>query len=177
MPGLIHIYCGEGKGKTTAAIGLAVRCAGSGRKGLILQFLKDGKSSEFAALSHVPGIEAVPQTKTFGFTWTLTPEEKQAAAAYYTSLLEDAFCRAGDFDLLILDDLGSELTTQFTQSALYELVNTRLVGEKHTVISSNLSMEEAARRYAPQIASRLDGEYHVLHFFGDDIRLLRKNRL
>lgn len=80
-------------------------------------------------------------------------------------------------DLLILDDLGSELTTQFTQSALYELVNTRLVGEKHTVISSNLSMEEVARRYAPQIASRLDGEYHVLHFFGDDIRLLRKNRL
>lgn len=80
-------------------------------------------------------------------------------------------------DLLILDDLGSELTTQFTQSALYELVNTRLVGEKHTVISSNLSMEEVARRYAPQIASRLEGEYHVLHFFGDDIRLVRKNRL
>ena len=80
-------------------------------------------------------------------------------------------------DLLILDDLGSELTTQFTQSALYELVNTRLVAGKHTVISSNLSMEEAARRYAPQIVSRLDGEYHVLHFFGDDIRLVRKNRL
>ena len=80
-------------------------------------------------------------------------------------------------DLLILDNLGSELTTQFTQSALYELVNTRLVAGKHTVISSNLSMEEAARRYAPQIVSRLDGEYHVLHFFGDDIRLVRKNRL
>ena len=80
-------------------------------------------------------------------------------------------------DLLILDDLGSELTTQFTQSALYELVNTRLVADKRTVISSNLSMEEAAQRYAPQIVSRLDGEYHILHFFGDDIRLLRKNRL
>ena len=80
-------------------------------------------------------------------------------------------------DLLILDDLGSELTTQFTQSALYELVNTRLVAGKCTVISSNLSMEEAARRYSPQIASRLEGEYHVLHFFGDDIRLLKKNRL
>ena len=105
MPGLIHIYCGEGKGKTTAAIGLAVRCAGSGRKVLILQFLKDGKSSEFASLSHVPGIETVPQTRTFGFTWTLTPEEKQEAAAYYTSLLDDAFCRAGDFDLLILDEV------------------------------------------------------------------------
>jgi DNA replication protein DnaC len=80
-------------------------------------------------------------------------------------------------DLLILDDLGSELTTQFVQSALYELVNTRLVAGKHTVISSNLTMEEAARRYSPQIASRLMGEYHVLHFFGDDIRLLRKNQL
>ena len=80
-------------------------------------------------------------------------------------------------DLLILDDLGSELTTQFVQSALYELINTRLVAGKHTVISSNLTMEEAARRYSPQIASRLAGEYHVLHFFGDDIRLLKKNRL
>ena len=80
-------------------------------------------------------------------------------------------------DLLILDDLGSELTTQFTQSALYELVNTRLVAGKHTVISSNLSMEEVAQRYAPQIASRLEGEYHILHFFGDDIRLLKKGRL
>ena len=80
-------------------------------------------------------------------------------------------------DLLILDDLGSELTTQFTQSALYELINTRLVAGRHTVISSNLSMEETARRYSPQIASRLEGEYHVLHFFGEDIRLLKKNRL
>ena len=80
-------------------------------------------------------------------------------------------------DLLILDDLGSELTTQFTQSALYEVINTRLVGGRHTVISSNLSIGEAAQRYAPQTASRLDGEYHTLEFFGDDIRLLRKNRL
>ncbi len=80
-------------------------------------------------------------------------------------------------DLLILDDLGSELTTQFVQTALYELVNTRMVSGKHTVISSNLTMEEAGRRYSPQIASRLSGEYHVLRFFGDDIRLLKKNRI
>ena len=80
-------------------------------------------------------------------------------------------------DLLILDDLGSELTTQFTQSALYELVNTRLVAGRCTVISSNLSMDEAARRYSPQIASRLAGEYRVLPFFGEDIRLQRKRRL
>ena len=80
-------------------------------------------------------------------------------------------------DLLIVDDLGSELTTQFTQSALYELINTRLVAERHTVISTNLSLEEISRRYNPQITSRIEGEYHVLHFFGDDIRMLKKQRL
>lgn len=79
-------------------------------------------------------------------------------------------------DLLILDDLGCELTTQFVQSALYTLVNTRLAAGLHTVISSNLSMDEVSHRYSPQIASRLAGEYHVLHFFGDDIRLLKKNQ-
>lgn len=80
-------------------------------------------------------------------------------------------------ELLIVDDLGSELTTQLTQSALYELINARLVAQRHTVISTNLSLEEIARRYNPQIASRIEGEYHVLHFFGDDIRMLRKQRL
>ena len=80
-------------------------------------------------------------------------------------------------DLLILDDLGSNMPTQFTHSVLYELVNSRLVSGRHTVISSNLTMEELAGQYPPRLVSRLAGEYHVLHFFGDDIRQLRKNRL
>ena len=80
-------------------------------------------------------------------------------------------------DLLILDDLGREMTTRFTQSVLYELVNTRLVADKRTVVSSNLTMAEIAQRYDPPIASRLDGEYHLLEFFGGDIRSLRKNQL
>ena len=78
-------------------------------------------------------------------------------------------------DLLILDDLGCELTTQFVQSALYTIVNTRLTAGLHTVISSNLSMDDIAQRYSPQTASRLSGEYHVLHFEGQDIRQLKKN--
>lgn len=126
MPGLIHIYCGDGKGKTTAAMGLAVRCAGSGRKVLILQFLKDGKSSEFTSLSHLPNIEVIPQTKTFGFTWTLTPEERAEAAAYYSGLLEQAFRRAGDFDLLILDEaLGACTTGMVDESRLLSLLDGR----------------------------------------------------
>lgn len=79
-------------------------------------------------------------------------------------------------DLLILDDLGSEMTTPFVQSALYTLVNTRLTAGRRTVISSNLSMDEVRRRYSGQTASRLEGEYRVLPFYGEDIRLLRKQR-
>ena len=80
-------------------------------------------------------------------------------------------------DLLILDDLGSELTTPFVQSALYTLINSRLTADKGTVISSNLTMDQVRQRYTPQIASRLEGEYRALPFYGEDIRLLRKQRL
>ena len=105
MSGLIHIYCGDGKGKTTAAMGLALRAAGSGKRVLILQFLKDGTSSEFASLAHVPGIETIPHTRTFGFSWTLSDEEKKQAKEYYSGLLEEAFQRSRDFDLLVLDEV------------------------------------------------------------------------
>ena len=80
-------------------------------------------------------------------------------------------------DLLILDDLGSEMTTPFVQSALYTLLNTRLTADLATVISSNLSMDDVHRRYSPQIASRLEGEYRTLPFYGEDIRLQRKKQL
>ena len=79
-------------------------------------------------------------------------------------------------DLLILDDLGSEMTTAFVQSALYTLVNTRLTAGRATVISSNLAMDGIRARYSGQIASRLEGEYRTLQFYGEDIRLQRKSR-
>ena len=80
-------------------------------------------------------------------------------------------------DLLILDDLGSELTTPFVRSALYTLVNTRLTQNRATIISTNLSMDGMRARYNGQTASRLEGEYRVLRFYGEDIRLQRKSKL
>ena len=77
-------------------------------------------------------------------------------------------------DLLILDDLGSEMTTSFSQSSLYELVNERLLNHKSTVISTNLPPEELSLRYSQQAVSRLLGEYQLLQFRGPDIR--RKKR-
>ena len=73
-------------------------------------------------------------------------------------------------DLLIIDDLGTEMTTSFTVSALYEIVNTRLVTGRKTIINSNLTLDELRRRYSDQIMSRIEGDYHVLTFRGDDIR-------
>ena len=74
-------------------------------------------------------------------------------------------------DLLILDDLGSELTTPLSQSSLYEVVNSRLQSGRHTIISTNLSMDHIAQRYTPQLASRIGGLYQELTFYGDELRL------
>jgi len=79
-------------------------------------------------------------------------------------------------DLLIIDDLGTEMTTSFTVSALFEIVNTRLRTGKKTLVSSNMTLNELRRRYSEQIMSRLEGEYQVLTFRGEDIRKLR-NRI
>ena len=79
-------------------------------------------------------------------------------------------------DLLIVDDLGTEMVTSFVQSALYQLINGRLLAGKKTVINTNLAPQQLGERYSPQIQSRLEGEYRILPFFGEDIRKLRRRQ-
>lgn len=74
-------------------------------------------------------------------------------------------------DLLILDDLGTEMVTQFTISALYTIINDRLLDHLPTVISTNLTTGELGKRYSPQITSRLLGNYLRVPFVGEDVRL------
>lgn len=83
--------------------------------------------------------------------------------------------RFTECDLLILDDLGTEMPGQFVTAAFYTLLNDRILAGKPMVISTNLNIDEAARRYSPQIASRLQGSFQGLTFVGEDIRIL-KNR-
>ncbi len=83
--------------------------------------------------------------------------------------------RFADCDLLILDDLGTEMPGQFVTAALYTLLNDRILASRPMVISTNLNADEIARRYTPQIASRLQGAFQRLAFVGEDIRVL-KNR-
>ena len=91
-------------------------------------------------------------------------EESRQASDKYTAC-----------DLLIVDDLGTELPGQFVTAALYSLVNDRLLSGRPTIISTNLNMDDLPRRYSPQIASRLRGSYRRVAFVGEDIRLI-KNR-
>lgn len=79
-------------------------------------------------------------------------------------------------DLLILDDLGTEMTTTFVQSALYTIVNTRLIEKRSTIINTNLSPAKLEDRYTEQIVSRIEGEYRLLPFVGNDIRKLKREQ-
>ena len=83
--------------------------------------------------------------------------------------------RLNECDLLIIDDLGTELPGQFVTAALYTLVNDRLLAGKAMVISTNLNIREIRERYSPQIGSRLNGNFEQIAFVGQDIRVL-KNR-
>ena len=96
------------------------------------------------------------------------PEEAERASGRVSRML--------DCDLMILDDLGTEMTTSLTISALYTLINTRIINRKPVIISTNCSGEELAKKYTPQICSRIAGEFLTLPFCGNDIRLLKKER-
>ncbi len=82
----------------------------------------------------------------------------------------DDTARYTECDLLIVDDLGTEVVNQFTLSCLYHVINTRLNLGKPTVISTNLTQDDLRRVYSDRITSRLFGEYLVIPFYGFDIR-------
>ena len=115
MKGLIHIYCGDGKGKTTAAMGLTVRALGSGMKVVLTQFMKGDYSSELKILCGLPNLQLVFCEQNFGFVWNMTEEEKADAKAAYTRQFETAIqlateCKA---DMLVMDEFMSCYEMQF----------------------------------------------------------------
>ena len=100
-------------------------------------------------------------------------EEAKFSRSEDTEEVREEIKRYLGCDLLIFDDLGTEMTTAFTVSALYEIINTRLVTGRKTIVSSNLTPHEMRQRYTEPIMSRIEGEYQVLTFRGDDIRKKR----
>ena len=107
MAGLIHLYCGDGKGKSTAAAGLSLRAAGAGKRVLFLQFFKDGSSSEITLLKQIPGVEVLVCPRHFGRFRNMSEEQKAEAREAYGALFDEACGKAQDADLLVLDEAVS----------------------------------------------------------------------
>lgn len=103
--GMIHIYCGDGKGKTTAAIGALVRMAGGGGRGAFFQFLKDNASGERKALSSVDGIDVISGYDGLGKVWTFTEEQVREMFVYYEDKFKEIIKIAADYDMLVLDEV------------------------------------------------------------------------
>lgn len=103
--GLVHIYCGDGKGKTSAAVGLAVRAAGCGRRVVIARFLKTDNSGEVEILKRLPEVTLIPCRKTFGFVRSMDEETKKECAAYNRDLFFEAVELAKNADLVVFDEI------------------------------------------------------------------------
>lgn len=110
--GLIHIYHGDGKGKTTCAIGLAIRALGAGYKVLFVQFLKGNHTSELNVLHTLEGFEIVRCEKDYKFTWLLNEDELQSLKHDHTQMMHGVIKKCfdkskveGERVLLVLDEL------------------------------------------------------------------------
>lgn len=101
-------------------------------------------------------------------------EKEKFSKDYNEKKALDTLEMALDCDLLIIDDLGSEHLTAFTRSVIYNIINTRIITKKPTVISTNLDLNALKTQYTDRIISRLVGEYDVFKFYGNDIRIKKK---
>lgn len=150
MFGLIHIYCGDGKGKTTAAVGLAVRCAGRGNKVLLVQFLKSRDSGELYSLAKLPDIEVMRGKESKKFTFQMNEEEKHALLIEHNKMFEQVLAKIknGGYSLLILDEVIGALNAKvFEMPKLIEFLRHK---------PENLEVVLTGRNPAPEIVKIAD---------------------
>lgn len=105
--GYIHIYCGNGKGKTTCGMGLCVRAAGYGYRVMIYQFMKDNTTSERKILEQIPNITILKGLDKEKFSFQMTSDEKELRRSYYESQFQKLTLMAAEehYDVLFMDEL------------------------------------------------------------------------
>lgn len=105
--GYIHIYCGDGKGKTTCGMGLCTRAAGYGYRVLIYQFMKDNKTSERRVLEALDNVTFIDGLESEKFSFQMTPEEKAERKSYYESQFKSVtkLAETDNYDVLFLDEI------------------------------------------------------------------------
>lgn len=126
---MIHIYCGEGKGKTTAAIGLAMRMAGYGKRVLFMQFLKGSKTGELAAFDVMETIKVMRCDKNYGFFANMTDDDKTAITKCHNENLRYAAEHTGDFDMIVLDEIFAALSCGVADEAIVKKIMREYEGE------------------------------------------------
>lgn len=123
--GCVQVYYGDGKGKTTAAMGLAVRAVGHGMKVLIYQFLKEPTSGEVAVLRALPNVEYIPNEGKIPFLFNLTEEQKQYYKNKWNAIFQE-ICekvRSGAYDVVILDEVIDAMNLELIEKAeLFDLM-------------------------------------------------------
>lgn len=113
--GLVHIYTGDGKGKTTASVGLAARALGRGLRVGFFQFLKNGISGEVVSLAKLGAITACPETQKF--IWDMDERERDSCGKKQRETFKQAVSMADRFDLLVLDEVITAVDLGFLDSA------------------------------------------------------------
>ena len=133
---MLHIYTGNGKGKTTSAVGLAVRAAGAGLKVYFLQLMKDGSSSEIEMLRHL-GVNVRAAKSCCKFTFQMNEAERAAAAAEHNAILSEAaeLIRSGSADLIVLDEFFCALSKELLDRELAESVILGDTGDTELVLT------------------------------------------
>lgn len=130
----IHLYHGTGKGKTTAAVGLAIRMAGAGKKVLFVQLMKGNDSSEMKLLRQLPQMKVLQVGRQFGFSWNMTEQEKTEITARHNEMLRQAAeiitaSQAGPEEeriaLLVLDEAVSAWRLRFLDRTLLQQLLTK----------------------------------------------------
>lgn len=149
---MIEIYCGDGKGKTTAGVGLAVRAAGHGFCVLFLQFMKDGSSGEIAVLKSISQIQVMHAHKFYGFTKNMNDEQKLEMRACYTKLLDRArkeMLQAGQCRILIVLD-------EVIHACNHQLLDEKLLCEFLDECPSTAEVVLTGRDPSPELLQRAD---------------------
>lgn len=155
MSGLIHIYTGDGKGKSTAAFGLALRAAGCGRRVMIVQFFKGRDCGELHALRQLPQVTVLRLEQDPGFFKYMDEDTRQQVRARHDALLSTAAqaAREGRCELLILDEVISAYNTgALDRELLLELVRTKPEGLELVLTGRNAPEElTAAAHYVTEM--------------------------
>lgn len=140
---MIHVYYGNGKGKTTAATGLAVRAAGTGMKVYVVRFMKTDNSGEVKSLQQINNITVEPVVKSFGFTFNMTEEQKKEAKIFYKEMLRKAIARENveNYDMIVMDEANIVYGYEFIEKE--ELINfLKEYGQKKEIIITGASRQE-----------------------------------